>query len=273
MRRLITPEQYTLLTNGKTIGFVDCDRYNMQLDGLLTPNQYMLDDWFEKYGDYPYEIKLAMVIYIDFQVNNKQQLDNIPIGGSTVGSTSIDYVNTVANNFGSNQFRLPKSIKEILKPTNILNPMWNGRRLSFIGTDFTTVVPKVEETRAQATTQVEDRESGLHSVAELMEMMPSLEIEVYSMQPQLSQGNVVVKNDYVLQGTVIGWNRNTRMQDDVRSTIIITPRYVDGSDVELKAGDRIRYYENDTLRDYKVKGFDEHLDDNGKRHHYLIYAN
>ncbi len=274
----LTEEEYKHLT-GKDISTGLLSRYVLQFKGIIQPNEWILNDWIKEHGTSPVEVKMALAIYIDFMDENATVLNNIPNGGTTVGSTSIDNINAVGKDFGSAKFRVPKSVTEILKPTNLLSLRgYQGRctGLKLRGTPYKS--PTVSTSSVQSDPVVPDYrvtpdKSQLHSMDELMARMPSVTMTI-SVLTDINDALVrTSKKEYVPLYTLKGWFRDNKYGTNKRSTIIVSPHDLTTGDiVPINVGDRISFQVDGIEEVYNIEGFDKHLDFEYKTHHYLIYA-
>ncbi len=274
----LTQEEYKYLT-GKDISPGLLGRYILQFKGIIRPNEWMLEDWIREYGTSPVEVKTALAVYIDFMSENATVLNNIPNGGTTVGSTAIDNINAVGKDFGSAKFRVPKSVTEILKPTNLLSLRgYQGRKscLRIVGTPYVPPTPASADTQSDSVVTdqiITPNTSQLHSMDELMARMPSIEMTI-SVLTDINDSLVrTSKKEYNPLYKLKGWFRDNKYGTNKRSTIIVSPHDITTGDiVPINVGDRISFTVDGIQEVYNIEGFDKHLDFEYKTHHYLIYA-
>lgn len=285
LRWYLTDEEYKYYGGKYELTMLELVKYNMQFAALIHPNQRMLELFYNQlvlnlHGEtvplnkYPLEVKIAMIVYIEFMIDNKSQLEALPIGGSTVGSTSIDYVNAVAENFGDVRYRVPKTVKEILKPTNLLSPTWalynhNTPCRGTIPSDM--AVPFDPKAETVDTIFKQGNSSALHSIKEITGVLPSLQMKAYE-KIRVMDGSIVTDEyDYVLKHEFLGWVRNREFDANYSASVVIPPQDNDGVNVQIEVGDRIEFTSGDTTTNYTVGGLDKHLDMNGSTHHIFGY--
>jgi hypothetical protein len=281
----LTKEEYEYYGGKYSLSMLDIVKYNMQFASLIHPNQRMLELFYNQLvpnfqgelvplNKYPLEVKVAMIVYIEFMIENKSQLEALPIGGSTVGSTSVDYVNGVAENFGALRYRVPKTVKEILKPTNLLSPTWalyNHNR-PCLGTIPPEMAVPFEPTQVGVSEVFGQPNSTiLHSIKEITGILPSIQMKLYD-EVRVMDGAIVTDQvDYVLKHEFIGWVRNREFESNYSASVVIPPQDDDMVDIEVNVGDRIEFTYGDTTTTYSVAGLDKHLDHNGLTHHFFGY--
>lgn len=285
LRWYLTAEEYKYYGGKYELTMLEIVKYNMQFATLIHPNQQMLELFYNQLvpnfqgekvplNKYPLEVKIAMIVYIEFMVDNKSQLEALPIGGSTVGSTSIDYVNAVAENFGDIRYRVPKTVKEILKPTNLLSPTWALYRHNTpcLGTIPPEMVSPFD-TNVDTVNMTDDRDnlSTLHSIKEILDVLPSVHMKLYE-EIRVIDGSIVTDEyEYVLKHEFLGWVRSREFDANYSASVVIPPKDNDGVNVEIEVGDRIEFTYGGTTTNYTVGGVDKHLDMNGSTHHIFGY--
>ncbi len=295
MKRYITKEEYIFYGGKYDVTETNIDTYNLQFASKIHPNGYMLEDFYNQpitdsqgntapLNKYPYEVKLAMVAYIDFMISNDSILNNLPIGGSTVGSTSIDYVNSNADNFGKSRFRIPGSVREILLSTNLLNQTSrvrsrrnvNGRRapIKFIGTiPYDIPTPAIMGDVQSENKLLNPSEAGsrLHSMEEITANLPSITCTLFKEEYVMDGAIVTEEREYVLLNKFKGWVRGREYNDSYSAVLIASPVDLEGNIVKIHESDRIEYTYGDEDKKYTVVGIETHLDYNGKLHHTFVF--
>jgi hypothetical protein len=222
--------------------------------------------------------------YIRFNIDNDVVLNSLPIGGSTVGSTSIDYVNSVADNFGNILYRMSPKVRELLKSTNLLSPRaytGNCSSIVFIGTPHVTPkAPSLPEIEQKAlvvdsnvyTNDLSSSQARLHSMEELLKLMPSTEMTITRRERVMDGAIHTGTYNLVKLGVVKGWYRSNETNEDSRAFVIIKPQYLDplDLDVTLRTNYIVEWEVADINYKYNILSFDQHLDFDGKIHHYAI---
>jgi hypothetical protein len=263
--KFITIDQYQDLGGQNKLSEQELQKYNVMFASLIRTNLFMLSPFYKEYGDYPLEIKMAMVEYIDFQIAKAQVDPNI--SSSSVGSTSVSYNDhNDAKYYGDLRFQIPIAVKQILLPTNILTPYPSSKRQPLLATPYHPVSPLKEQDNVP-----------LHNASSLIESMPHIEVTLYK---ELVDGKNVNEDEievrptskYQELGTVKGWVKDTFFTDDHFAWFIIEPYLPDGSPIDLNRSDLVTYEIDGIKFKRVVQKVNREISHNGKTHHLAVFV-
>lgn len=283
MVNYITLEEFKYLGGNPDVTQGELLTMLLQFKSSIHPNHWMLTEFFNENGSYPLEVKLAIKEFVNYRFENNKSLTSPPLGGMTIGSTNIDYVNN-PKYYGDAKFMQSPTVREILKSTNLLSPrgyIGPNKGLKLLGTPFIMPeqpapepeLPNEQPVKLEPRVDLpfEYKNTNVFDVRDLIDKTPNVNITIY--KQVLAKDGAIVLDYYNLEplGSLQGYYRGTVMDDDKRAIVIIPPVFESGDKVELKRDYSISLDLGGQQKTYKVDGYDEHVGNNSEVHHYLVY--
>lgn len=268
MNNYITPEEFTQLGGVSELNHLDIFQYQTQFDSALHPNTYMIRDWsLANDGLFPLEIKMAFTKFINHLIINGDNLFAPPVGGVTVGTTSIDYVNGALDVYGSPKLLITPEVKMILKRTNILNPMASMKRMHFIGTRPEFVTPGQQA----ITTTIQQGKGNLPTLEAMSVGIPKLLCEFKRLVENVS-GGVVVDEDltheeYEVVGEAYCTHEDITSEQNTYGYLIAPPHFISGDEFKIKTDYRVFVHmHNGDVKEYGIEDYHVYNNNNEVHH-------
>jgi hypothetical protein len=228
----------------------------------------MVEDFMNKYGTYPLEIKLAIKEYIIYSIKNKHLFSQVPMS-SKVGNTSVQYSLYLEKNFNKGFLRSCPEVREILSTTNVLNPYGFSKRMSFIGTPFNIEPYKSDTTVTKNNNSINSPTSNFTSMETILSNLPKCSADVLKKKYKMNGAIRTDIVDYDYCGEVIGNLKLHEFDDKIRATLYIPNNYIDGSKVDIVLEDKVKVYTDNKEYVYTVLGITKASDEN-ETHHYEL---
>lgn len=255
----LTPQEYTLLGGSLNLTEMDMFKYQRMFEGALHPNTYMVEDFATcNDGSYPLEIKLAMTSFINHMSQNNDVLFGLPLGGVTVGTTSIDYNNDMLGNYGNMKYIITPEVKMILKRTNVLNPLATYKRMKFRGIVGAFATPHDNEALVSA---VESTQASLPTLETIYRNLPKRMVEFSRPKDSLdSFVEIEEEKEYEIVGSCLCTYEEVQSSDNTYGYVIAPPTFPHGEKLTVESDWKMNIEVSDTeIKSYDVGGFHTYM--------------
>lgn len=259
----LTPSEYITYGGIKPLNHLELFKFQKMFESALYPNTYMVENFKIEKGEYPLEIKIAMVAFVNHVIKNGEVLFGIPIGGATVGTVSIDYNNEMLKSYGDMSKIITPEVRMILKTTNVLNPHAVYKQMKFRGTFPAFVNPLIEPAEEETiSSDIYETGTDLPPLEEIYRDLPKQTITFFKPNNVSIGGSVVRKTnqvDFIEVGKAICTFEKVKSSDNTYGYVIVPPFLITGEEFFVDVDWKFEVEENNNISTFEVGEFHTYM--------------